>query len=215
MFDYDDAYRSTSSYFGEAPDPLLDRFLGLVEAGAHVLDVGCGQGRNTLFLARRGRRVTAIDPSAVAIEQVTRHAAAEGVEINPVVGGFGNVDLEPQVFGAVMVFGLIPDLPGDRVKPLIGWARSKVANGGSLWLTGFTTEDPAFERHRNQWRSIDVNSFVSPDGMVRTYLAPGEILGSVSDAEVLHHWEGLGPEHRHGDGPVERHGRFEAIFRLR
>ncbi len=31
--------------------------------------------------------------------------------------------------------------------------------------------------------------------------------------EVVHTWEGLGQEHRHGDGPTERHGLAEAVLR--
>jgi hypothetical protein len=28
----------------------------------------------------------------------------------------------------------------------------------------------------------------------------------------LHHWEGMGPEHRHGDSPMERHAMTEVVF---
>jgi SAM-dependent methyltransferase len=43
---------------------LYEPFLGLVPAGGHILDVGCGSGRDTLAFLRRGFRVTAIDASA-------------------------------------------------------------------------------------------------------------------------------------------------------
>lgn len=214
MTDYDEAYRSTAAFFGEAPDPLLEQHAYVLDPGLEVLDVGCGQGRNALHMASRGLRVTAIDPSPVAIEQVSHQGAARGLRILTMVGGFGDVDLEKGSFGAVMIFGLIPDLPGNLTGPLVRWARSMLAGGGTLWLTGFTTEDPAYPRHRELWETIATNSFAGPDGTVRTYLVPNEILGLVPDHEVVHHWEGLGPEHRHDDGPLERHGRFEAIFRV-
>jgi len=38
---------------------------------------------------------------------------------------------------------------------------------------------------------------------------------SGTDFEVIHSWEGLGHEHRHGDGPLERHGLAAAVFRRR
>ena len=44
-------------------------------------------------------------------------------------------------------------------------------------------------------------------------IEPGELVQLFPGFSVLHSWEGLGPEHRHGDGPVERHGRAEAILR--
>jgi len=214
MTDYNEAYRRTRAFFGDAPDSVLGEFITILDPALPVLDVGCGQGRNALFLARQGFSVAAIDPSPVAVEQVDRTASDQGLDVRVQVGGFGEVDLRSVEFGAVMVFGLIPDLPGGETRPLIEWARSRVAPHGTLWLTGFTTEDPACQHHRDTWRRLSHNSYIGPDGTVRTYLERDEILALVPDHEVVHHWEGLGPEHRHGDGPTERHGRFEAIFRV-
>jgi SAM-dependent methyltransferase len=42
---------------------LYEPFLTLVPAGGHILDVGCGSGRDALAFQRRGFRVTAIDAS--------------------------------------------------------------------------------------------------------------------------------------------------------
>ena len=53
----------------------------------------------------------------------------------------------------------------------------------------------------------------TPRDRGRTYLEPGELAGLFPDFELVHSWEGLTPEHRHGDGPPERHGRAEAVFR--
>jgi SAM-dependent methyltransferase len=64
-----------------APDdtPYLNRqvdvalaALGL-EAGARVAEVGCGMGRYTFLLARRGLRVEGIDLSPVLLERLARH----------------------------------------------------------------------------------------------------------------------------------------------
>ena len=56
-------------------------------------------------------------------------------------------------------------------------------------------------------------SFTDGPGKVRTYLEVGEILECFRGHEVIHHWEGTGPLHRHGDGPPERHELFEAVLR--
>jgi SAM-dependent methyltransferase len=49
--------------FGLDMAPLYEPFLGLVPAGGHILDVGCGSGRDALAFMRKGFRVTAIDAS--------------------------------------------------------------------------------------------------------------------------------------------------------
>ena len=67
---FDDLYKDVIDYFGAEPDSLLVRFQRELAAGGRVLDVGAGQGRNALFLARQGIAVDCIDPSEVAEEQV-------------------------------------------------------------------------------------------------------------------------------------------------
>ncbi|MGW0537122.1 SAM-dependent methyltransferase [Streptomyces sp. NPDC003032] len=44
-----------------------------------VLDLGCGDGGDTLWLARQGWHVTAVDVSAVAVERLTGLAASSGL----------------------------------------------------------------------------------------------------------------------------------------
>ena len=50
--------------------------------GGDVLDLGCGGGFMSVALARRGAQVTAIDPSAGAIDAGQRHAAEKRLDID-------------------------------------------------------------------------------------------------------------------------------------
>ena len=57
--------------FREA-SPLLRQFL-FSAGGTKALDVACGTGRNTLYLAQNGFEVDALDISAVALQELTQH----------------------------------------------------------------------------------------------------------------------------------------------
>jgi SAM-dependent methyltransferase len=57
----------------------LERFLAL-EPRSHVLDLGCGAGRGTLELARRGHRVLGVDADERALAEA--RAAAKGERLN-------------------------------------------------------------------------------------------------------------------------------------
>lgn len=50
-----------------------------IPPGARVLDVGCGVGRWSLLLARRGAQVTGIDLSPTMIMEATRRASGDGL----------------------------------------------------------------------------------------------------------------------------------------
>ncbi|MDR3691506.1 MAG: methyltransferase domain-containing protein [Fimbriimonas sp.] len=49
--------------------------------GATILDVGCGTGRHSIELAKRGFNVTGVDLSSGMLAEATRKAAAAGVEV--------------------------------------------------------------------------------------------------------------------------------------
>lgn len=51
-------------------------------AGLSLLDIGCGGGLISEYMAKAGARVTGIDASATSIEVAKRHAQHSGVEVN-------------------------------------------------------------------------------------------------------------------------------------
>lgn len=64
--------------WGGRPNPLLVETAEPLSPGA-ALDLGCGPGGDTLWLARRGWQVTAVDISGTAVAAVGARAAELGV----------------------------------------------------------------------------------------------------------------------------------------
>ncbi len=194
--DFDRSYADVPALFGDEPEPLLVDHLERLDRTRPVLDIGAGQGRNSLYLARRGLHVHAIDPSAEAIRQLAAVASDEGLALRADAVGFDDVDGEG--YGGVLVFGLIPLLAGDGVERLVASVTRVTAPGGHAFVTAFTTDDPRAATGR--WN----------------YLPPGSLAAAFADDfDVEHAWEGLGPWHRHGDGEPERHGMAEVVLRRR
>jgi 2-polyprenyl-3-methyl-5-hydroxy-6-metoxy-1,4-benzoquinol methylase len=78
-----DKYYQTKNLFGEAYPELLEFFSK--SSKGKVLDLGCGQGRDAIPLARLGFDVTAIDNSHVGIEQMNTIAQSENLKLKGVV----------------------------------------------------------------------------------------------------------------------------------
>jgi 2-polyprenyl-3-methyl-5-hydroxy-6-metoxy-1,4-benzoquinol methylase len=51
-----------------------------------ALELGCGEGRNAIYMAKQGVKVTAIDISPVAIDNAKRIANEKGVNVNFLCG---------------------------------------------------------------------------------------------------------------------------------
>jgi tellurite methyltransferase len=73
-------YRAGEQLF-ETPTPLVVEFAGSLTPGL-ALDLAAGPGRNALYLAERGWRVTAVDGSPVGLELLLARASAKNLEID-------------------------------------------------------------------------------------------------------------------------------------
>ena len=212
MAEYDGKFGNVQEFFGSAPDSLLTRFYRWIDLACPVLDIGSGQGRHALFLARKGFQVDAIDPSAVAIQTVSKLAAKEQLRIRAYQCGFDSFAPETEVYSGILAFGVLQVLSWGAISLLAQRIDEWAAGGTIILVTAFTTEDPSFSSCEREWKKIGKNSFQGPGGKVRTFLEQGEIADVLMGYRLLHHWEGIGPEHRHGDDPPHRHGRVEAVF---
>lgn len=69
--------------YGHRPNVFLCRFAsGVLPREARVLSLAEGEGRNAVWLARRGHEVCAVDRSEAALAKLGRYAAVAGVEVD-------------------------------------------------------------------------------------------------------------------------------------
>lgn len=90
-------FNSTETFLGARPSPFLSREMERIKRlspGMRALDIACGEGRNSIFLAENGFRVTGLDISDVGIAKAKKRAAALGLAID-----FHQVDLEGYQLG--------------------------------------------------------------------------------------------------------------------
>ena len=81
--DWDAKHGLAAKQTAETPAGILVELWPLLPAGA-ALDLACGRGRNALFLAERGRHVTAVDWSAAALDIVEERAQAMNIPVRRV-----------------------------------------------------------------------------------------------------------------------------------
>ena len=80
--DYERFYQDNPRGLGAPTKEFVAFFDDYDRQCANVLDVGCGQGRDALFIARLGHAVTAIDHAPSGICDLKADAAREGLSIN-------------------------------------------------------------------------------------------------------------------------------------
>ncbi len=92
MNPYDRSYSSTDNLFGEAPEDSLLRYIDHLDPRLPVLDIGAGQGRNTLPVARAGFTVDALDSSEVGLNALRQKAETAQLSVRLFLGGFDEHD---------------------------------------------------------------------------------------------------------------------------
>lgn len=106
-----------------------------IPAGASVLDIGCGPGWTSLFLAEAGYDVTAVDLVPANVELTARRAARWGLPVSAQVA-----DMEELELGRQFDFALIYDAlhHSARHRRVLAGVAAHVRPGGWL-LLGETT----------------------------------------------------------------------------
>ncbi len=155
---WDERYRSQSEI--GPPTPLVTEIAGGLKSGK-ALDLACGAGRNTLWLAEHGWKVTAVDGSRAAIGLLT----ARNPEIDARVANLEKHEytIEPNSWDLIAICYYLQ-------RDLFEQAKRGVMPGGVI---------------------IAIVHIPGPgEGLTPFRLAPGELAAYFRDFEVLHSYEG-------------------------
>jgi 2-polyprenyl-3-methyl-5-hydroxy-6-metoxy-1,4-benzoquinol methylase len=126
---WDERYRESETVFGHEANRLLVDVVGGFDRGS-ALDLGCGQGRNALWLAEQGFTVTGLDLSPVAIEQARAQASELGLDVT-----FESVDLltwDPAGRTWDLVILAYIHLPESMRRTVHAAAQRAIAPGGTI-----------------------------------------------------------------------------------
>ncbi|MDQ3609500.1 MAG: methyltransferase domain-containing protein [Actinomycetota bacterium] len=136
--DWDRRYSEQELVFSAEPTSILVELAGGLPSG-RALDLGAGEGRNTLWLAQQGWRVTAVDFSRAGLAKAEGRARASGLEINCVHADLREHQPPVQAFDLVLIAFVHP-LPAQR-PTIFRRAADAVAPGGHLLAVGRDLSD--------------------------------------------------------------------------
>jgi SAM-dependent methyltransferase len=139
---WDERYSAAEQLWSGEPNSVLVEVASTLPTG-RVLDVGCGEGADAVWLAGRGWDVTALDVSGVALERAARHARDAGVSVTLVHSGLVEAGLPSASFELVSaqypVLAATPDAIAEHT------LLNLVAPGGTLLIVhhaDFEASDP-------------------------------------------------------------------------
>jgi SAM-dependent methyltransferase len=128
-----------------------------------ALDVGCGEGADAIWLARRGWTVTAIDISALAVRRAREAAELAGTAVEWVCGDTLQTAFPARSFDLVsMQYAALPKAVGEAaVRALLDTVRSS-----GLLLAVYHDLDDEHREHMKS-RGVDPADYVGADDLGR------------------------------------------------
>jgi SAM-dependent methyltransferase len=127
--DWDARYTEKDFVWTVEPNRFLVAEVSDLPPG-RALDLACGEGRNAVWLAARGWRVTGVDFSCVAIEKAEALAAHRGVAVHWQVADLEVYEQAARSFDLVVVLYL--QMQAAKLQPVLSRAAAGVAPGGTL-----------------------------------------------------------------------------------
>ncbi len=165
MADYEKLYQNARDVCGAPFPQLVAFFRGYDKNKAKVLDLGCGQGRDALFIARMGNHVFGVDLSKTGVSQMLEEAEREGLDVWGVAADI--VEYNPtEEYGVIILDRVMHMLKDDSKRmTVLQKARAATKFGGFVLVVDTPKHQPFirsfFEDHAEGWvKSKDKKGFI-------------------------------------------------------
>lgn len=212
-FSLDDASHAMASLWAAGADYTLLRYARLAPDGP-VLDVGIGEGRNALLLARLGREVEGVDVSDSAVHQCMDRARPEGLKLTATVGDVRDLVVPEERYALAIAAWVLHFVRPTEYEAIVRKLVGGLKRSGLMYLAVFTPEDPAYDRAKDRFQPAGEHTFYLKkiNGYLH-YFTRNEVVSPVSDLETVYLAEGRQLDFGHGDPHI--HGFIEYVGRRR
>jgi len=114
---YNKKYSEKDYYWGKNPSSTATKLIEIISTinytGSKLIDLGCGEGRNSIFFAKKGFEVLAIDISEKGLKKAEKYAEEERVKIKTLKENIINCTLDEK-YDIVFSTGVLHYLPPEQ-----------------------------------------------------------------------------------------------------
>jgi tellurite methyltransferase len=164
---WDQVYNQEYYVYGKEPAEIVVENIDRLPVG-RALDIAMGEGRNAVFLAKKGFSVDGVDLSEVAIRKAKRLAKENRVEIHTIAADLNTYQVKPDTYEVILNIQYLQ-------RSLIPQIKRGLKRGGII----------VFEN-----QTVDQLKLPDSQGIRRDYLlAVGELKELFKEFKILHYSE--------------------------
>ncbi|MDZ7832708.1 MAG: class I SAM-dependent methyltransferase [Desulfobacterales bacterium] len=196
---FNSVYSGRGCYYGLDVRPEFSEYFQNKDlSGQTAIDLGCGEGRYALYLAKKGCRVLGVDRSRTGVEKLEKMAEAQNLPIIAQTADIAEVDPAPASTDIIVAATILDHLEGELRRRAINGIKSALKPGGILYANVFTVSDPGYKlkkRGGNDQVLFDVSETAAG---IAHYFAKEELKAVFKDFSVITYHETVEPDHSHG-----------------
>lgn len=180
---YNDLYKKNQSVWGEDINPLLNTAIWQIKEKKEFLDLGCGQGKEAIFISKLGINATAVDASGEAIKQISKKIKKNKIfNLKTINENIVDYKIKKNKFDIIFANNVLQFINKKDAIKLIKQMQVKIKPKGVIILSAFTVDDPKYDKKNTQ----------------RTFFENQEILRLFNKFKIIYYFENLILDKGHG-----------------
>lgn len=192
------------------PDPLLKKAMLHLPRGKQLLDVGCGEGADSVFFARKGFRVTAIDKNKDYIKRFRNYCKDEKLSaISILRRDVVNYRYPRNRYDAIVCLLVICCMKRSEFEKIVKSLKQSVKPGGIMIMSSRNYLDPEMKDYLQTGKMIETNTFRSKEDCCKFqyFIEKNRLRKVFHDFQILYYYEGFarckyGEHPKHGDSYI-------------
>jgi 2-polyprenyl-3-methyl-5-hydroxy-6-metoxy-1,4-benzoquinol methylase len=188
---------------------VLVKFLDSIPKGT-VLDIGAGKGYYSIFLAKNGFKVEAIDKSSKELKRCEDFAKKHNLPIKTRVCDIRKFDFKNNKYSLIIARASLDFLKKSEIEKIIEKIKKSLIPQGFIYFVVFSVKDPMYKKIKElKLKETEENTFYLPKYKTyRHFFTQKELKQMFKDFKVLH----LKQKQIKDTGPIKPH--FHNIIQL-
>ena len=162
---YEKWYAGDDYYWGLEPGLFLEELISLCPPSpdTKVLDIGCGEGKDAVYMAQKGYNVSAFDLTENGIRKTIALAESRGVKIHAFVDDINTFDIDEQ-YDIIYSTGTVQYLFDENKKTFFEKLEKITKPNGIVFINVFVEKSflslpPDWDKEEKMWKSGELFTF--------------------------------------------------------
>lgn len=206
---WNDKYKENTRLWTSKTEPKIMKYLDLIKEG-NILDLGIGEGRNSLPFAIDGFKIYGADTSEIAVERSRENLNRSDSVITKC--DIREYNIEKNKFTLIIASYILNFFKKSEINLLMDKIKNGIADKGILYISVFSPLEPTYKAIQNKYKEVEEMTFFLEDkNSYAHFFTQTELKNYFNDFEIICCMEGI--EYDSGHGEPHYHGFIEFMVR--